>query len=298
MPQVHLKASGSHPRAAEVEAAGLRWLASAENTGGPRVVRLLEVQPEALRLEEIDSARVTRTAAEDFGRSLARMHTSLWPGEHDEASCSHMPFGQLPPEHPSGVPPLFGPADQLLEMGSGLHRTWGAFQAAERLSPVLQKLRGVASDAEWSLLLRAQDRIATGEFDGDEPPSLLHGDLWSGNVLWSPGGAVLIDPAAHTGHRESDIALLELFGLPKLDRVLAGYQAQAALAPGWQARVPVHQLFYLAAHWLLFGEFYRNAALRTAEQILILNSSNTSGARRHEDAPSDSAEAEPDGAAS
>lgn len=263
------KTSGSHPAAAEVEAAGLRWLASAEAAGGPSVVDVLEVGPGLLRLERVAAGRATASAAEDFGTALALMHTCLWPQENHDDAGSALLFGQLPPDHPTGVPPLFGPAEQLLELGAGQHRSWGAFHAAERLEPVLRRLRaGAASD--WQRLDSARDRIAAGEFDGIEPPSLIHGDLWSGNVLWPENGAVLIDPAAHTGHRESDLALLQLFGLPYLEQMLTSYQRTAPLSEGWQARVPAHQLFYLAAHWLLFGEAYRDATLTAAEQILVL----------------------------
>src|SRR6478752_4834379 len=56
--------------------------------------------------------------------------------------------------------------------------------------------------------------VAAGTFDSAEPASRLHGDLWSGNVLWTAREAVLIDPAAHGGHRETDLAMLALFGAP------------------------------------------------------------------------------------
>ena len=56
------------------------------------------------------------------------------------------------------------------------------------------------------------ERCAAGDFDDDDPPARLHGDLWSGNVMWTPTGAVLIDLAAHGGHRETDLAMLALFG--------------------------------------------------------------------------------------
>ena len=89
-----------------------------------------------------------------------------------------------------------------------------------------------------------------------EPPARLHGDLWSGNVLWAPDGAWLIDPAAHGGHRETDLAMLALFGCPHLDRVLAAYDEAAPLADGWRDRVPLHQLFPLLVHVVLFGRGY------------------------------------------
>ena len=71
-----------------------------------------------------------------------------------------------------------------------------------------------------------------------EPPARLHGDLWNGNVLWGTDGRVwVIDPAAHGGHRETDLAMLALFGMPHLARVLDAYDETAPLGEGWQDRV-------------------------------------------------------------
>lgn len=244
-----------------VEAAGLRWLASARPQGGPRVAEVLSVEPGRLALERITTTSPTPQAAEEFGAALARMHGSLQPGTA---------FGALPPDHPD-TPPLFGPAEQLLEVGDGKHATWGAFHAQERLALILELLGPELSPSDDRTLRAACERIASGELDQDEPAALIHGDLWSGNVLWhAQEGAVLIDPAAHAGHRESDLAMLQLFGLPHLERVLASYQEQASLAEGWEDRVPVHQLFFLAVHWLLFGPSYRRPTLAAAERALAL----------------------------
>jgi fructosamine-3-kinase len=88
----------------------------------------------------------------------------------------------------------------------------------------------------------------------EEPPARLHGDLWNGNVLWGLDGQVwAIDPAAHAGHRETDLAMLSLFGLPHLPRVLDAYLEASPLADGWEDRVPLHQLFPLLVHACLFG---------------------------------------------
>ena len=89
-----------------------------------------------------------------------------------------------------------------------------------------------------------------------EPPSRIHGDCWSGNVLWSGGRGWLIDPAAQGGHRETDLAMLALFGAPYLDRILAAYSDVAPLAAGWRDRVPLHQLHPLLVHACLFGSGY------------------------------------------
>ena len=112
--------------------------------------------------------------------------------------------------------------------------TWGAFYARDRVLPYLAIAEEVGNTtaAEAALVRRAADVIAAGAFDDDEPPARIHGDLWNGNVLWSSDGVVLIDPAAHGGHRETDLAMLALFGCPFLDDVLAAYDRASPLRGG------------------------------------------------------------------
>lgn len=69
------------------------------------------------------------------------------------------------------------------------------------------------------LIERVMRRCAAGDFDDHHNAARLHGDLWSGNVMWTQTGAVLIDPAAHGGHRETDLAMLALFGCTNLAEV-------------------------------------------------------------------------------
>ena len=101
-----------------------------------------------------------------------------------------------------------------------------------------------------------------------EPPSRIHGDCWAGNVLWSRGRGWLIDPAAHGGHRETDLAMLALFGAPDLDRILAGYNDTVPLAAGWRSGIPLHQLHPLLVHACLFGASYREE-VRTAARAAL-----------------------------
>ncbi|MDW3193541.1 MAG: fructosamine kinase family protein [Cytophagales bacterium] len=90
----------------------------------------------------------------------------------------------------------------------------------------------------------------------EEPPSLIHGDLWSGNFLSGPNGqAVLIDPAIYFGNREIELAFTHLFGgfSPEF---YASYQRTWPLAPGFQERVEIHNLYPLLVHVNLFGTSY------------------------------------------
>ncbi|MGM1058880.1 fructosamine kinase family protein [Saccharothrix sp. Mg75] len=104
--------------------------------------------------------------------------------------------------------------------------------------------------------------------DFGRAPARLHGDLWGGNAHWAADGrAWLIDPAAHGGHRETDLAMLDLFGCPHLDRVLAAYHEVSPLEPGRRDRVPLHQLFPLLVHAALFGREYARQALSVARAL-------------------------------
>jgi fructosamine-3-kinase len=111
-------------------------------------------------------------------------------------------------------------------------------------------------------------RCEAAEFDDEDSPARLHGDLWSGNVMWTPDGAVLIDPAAHGGHRETDLAMMALFGCPYLDAVIDGYQAHRPLQDGWRERAGLHQLYPLLAHVALFGGGYISQAAAAARSAL------------------------------
>ena len=82
--------------------------------------------------------------------------------------------------------------------------------------------------------------------------------------MWTADGVVLIDPAAHGGHRETDLAMLALFGCPHFEAVLAGYQSARRCAPGWRDRVGLHQLYPLLAHVVLFGGGYAGQTLAAA----------------------------------
>lgn len=89
--------------------------------------------------------------------------------------------------------------------------------------------------------------------------------------MWTADGVVLVDPAAHGGHRESDLAMLDLFGCPFLDIIVEGYRSVHLLRAGWRDRIGLHQLFPLLAHVVLFGGGYSQQVEAAARGVLKLS---------------------------
>ncbi|MGI5246259.1 fructosamine kinase family protein [Dactylosporangium sp. CA-139066] len=217
------------------EAAGLRWLRAAGAVAVPEIYAEL---PDMLALEWIDHGEATPAGAEDLGRGLARLHRSgaeafgaPWPGY----------IGTLPlPNEPSSLP-------------------WGQWFARFRLRPFLLASTEALTTDDIAEVERVTEHIDS--YGGDEPPSRIHGDLWPGNVLWDRHGrGWLVDPAAHGGHRETDLALLGLWGAtPHYDRLLSAYQEEWPLADGWEERRALHRLYLMLVHTALFGAQYRDS---------------------------------------
>lgn len=229
------------------EAASLAWLAEA---GAVPVPAVHGHDGRWLVTDHIAADGPGPRAAEDLGRGLAALHAAGAPAH--------------------GAPPPGGPADAwigLAPMRNEPCADWPSFYVTHRVEPYVRMARDAgtfcARDAE--VVSRACDRIG-GLGGADEAPSRLHGDLWSGNVHWA-GQAWLIDPAAHGGHRETDLAMLHLFGCPGLDRVVAAYQEVSPLAPGWRDRIGAHQLFPLLVHAVLFGGGYAAQAVAAAQRV-------------------------------
>lgn len=234
------------------EAAGLQWLSGV--AGGAPCAQVVSVTATRLSLRRLESVNPTPDAARAFGGQLAVTH---------DAGAAAFGAG---PDGWDG-PGFFGPLTQPLPMSLRRHRRWGEFYAQERLAPMAELAAPGLDAATREAVGAVADRCRAGDFDDDDRPARLHGDLWSGNVMWTPGGVVLIDPAAHAGHRETDLAMLALFGCPHYDAILDGYQRLRPLRAGWRDRIGLHQLFPLLAHVVLFGAGYTrqtDAAARAA----------------------------------
>jgi fructosamine-3-kinase len=253
--------------ALRAEAMGLGWLGEAAAVPVPGVIGCDE---SILVISWIPAGAADPAAAGRFGRDLALMHAAgadrfgaLWPG-----FIASLP---LPNDGPAAgqdarAGPEGAPGDRAGREGAG---AWPEWYASRRLLPFLR----TAVDAGALRPAQARDVEAVvariGELAGPaEPPSRIHGDCWSGNVLWSGGRGWLIDPAAHGGHRETDLAMLALFGAPFLDQILTGYAEVAPLAAGWRERVPLHQLHPLLVHACLFGAGYAGPVADAARAAL------------------------------
>ncbi|MDO5673199.1 MAG: fructosamine kinase family protein [Actinomycetaceae bacterium] len=263
--QIFVKTGTS--KALEYEACGLRWLAQACDDGGADIATIVEQTDQSLSTHKVIESGASKDNAEAFGRSLARTHAS-----------GAQFFGQAPPayRHTAG---FMGRAPLSLHLQADYTAgdSWGQWYAVERLEPYLRSSydRGHFPEAYMDTLSRTIEAIESRKFDAPQPTLIpsdkvarLHGDLWSGNVLWGTEGAVLIDPAAHGGHAESDLAQLTVFGAPYVERIYAAYNEVSALAPGWRERIPLHQLHILLVHVYLFGGSYARQTLQAARSLI------------------------------
>lgn len=217
------------------EARGLRRLAV---TGTVRVPTVVASEADWLLLEWLEPGSGGAEGWERLGRDLAALHRHR--DDHFGADADNF-IGSLPQAN-----------DRSLE--------WAEFWRSHRLEPQLR----MAADsghfdgndrARFGRLLSALDGIL-GVGD-DEGPSVLHGDLWGGNVHFTAGGApALVDPSVYHGHREVDLAMSELFG-GFGERFQQAYREAWPLADGYApARRAVYQLYYLLVHVNLFGASY------------------------------------------
>jgi len=231
------------------EHAGLEWLDEAQALRVPQRYAAHDDESGAafLALEWIEPGTPAADFDEHLGRGLAHLHRKGAEG-----------FGLAYDNFIGSLPQHNTPA-----------ATWAEFYGQCRLLPQFERATagGIMPHEVRTGLEHLLARLP--EFVGaPEPAARLHGDLWNGNVHCDAAGQpCLIDPAVYGGHREVDLAMLQLFGLPG-PRFFAAYDEAYPLARDWQQRVPLYQLYPLLVHANLFGASYIARVRRCVAEIL------------------------------
>lgn len=211
-----------------------RMLNAIAATGMP-APKVMGVVPGVMFLEALDEARPSLSHWARFGESLARMHASPGPDAG----------------HGYGWPEdyAFGPVVIANAQGND----WPRFWAEQRLAPFLPALPRPLATRLDALVCRLPELLPKTPSAG-----LLHGDLWSGNLLPTATAIHLIDPASYHGHGEVDLAMLHLFGGPGP----GFWEGYGTLAPGWERRRAIYSLFPALVHFRLFGAGYQSMVAR------------------------------------
>ena len=202
---------------------------------------VLAVDARTLVLEACPAHGALESAWDDVGTVVARLHAHTHARESGDVREGER-YGWEEDD-------AFGP----LAIPNAWSDDWPAFWAERRLLVHAERLpRDLARRVE-ALAAALPERLPRRP-----RASLVHGDLWSGNVLVAGTRvSAIIDPAAYLGHGEVDLAMLTLFASPD-QRFFAAYEPE----PDWHERRPVYQLWHAIVHLLLFGEGYRGMVER------------------------------------
>ncbi len=239
---------GEQPAALfELEARALAELRAANAVRVPSVSDLYAGDDGAyLLLEWLEPGARTTPAEAELGRNLARLHqcqSTYYGWEQDNF------IGSLPQQNPR-------------------YDNWSDFWCEQRLLPQLERAASQLTKQQRvrveQLAHNSAEIIGETAADG---PSLLHGDLWGGNVHYlAEGGAAVIDPSTYYGHREVDLAMSRLFGGFGA-AFYDAYQEVWPTQPGLQQRLLLYQLYYLLVHVNLFGGSYTAQTMAVVAQL-------------------------------
>jgi len=235
------------PRQFEAEATGLVALDAADSALRiPAPLAFSDARGTAfLILEYIEPGARRPRFDDELGRGLAALHRST--SAHGFGFAMDGYCGATPQPNPWS-------------------RSWSDFYAEHRLTHQLRlaRARGMAQ-RDGDVIERAIDR-ARELITDDEPPALIHGDLWSGNLHVTPEGApALIDPAAYYAHREAELGMMMLFGGFSA-RVYDAYDEAWPLSGGWRERSDLYSLYHVLNHFHLFGGGYGAQAVAIARR--------------------------------
>ncbi|MCF6172088.1 MAG: fructosamine kinase family protein [Bacteroidales bacterium] len=224
-----------YPKMFETEAKGLTVLAEAREIEVPEIVAHGSSDDESfLVLNFIQSSAKQLGFWENFGQKLAELHKHT----QDDFGLDHDNYiGSL-------------------KQSNRFHEKWTDFFREERLEAQLKLARDNGRTDRETTASFGRFYRKLEEIFPEEPPALLHGDLWGGNFMVNEKGcAVIIDPAVYYGHREMDLAMSQLFGgfSPEL---YEAYHHTYPLEKGWQQRMDYCNLYPLMVHVNLFGGSY------------------------------------------
>jgi fructosamine-3-kinase len=231
----------------ETEAKGLQLLAEAAAIRTPAVIGFEQVPDGAfLLLEFIETGYRKESFWEDFGAALAALHRHT--------------AGQFGLDHDNFI--------GSLPQSNRRHEQWPDFYIQERLQPQLDlaEQSGRLQIPDFQNFEKLFQKIPA--LCPKEPPALVHGDLWSGNFMVdAESRPVLVDPSVAYSHREMDLAMSRLFG--GFDRSFyRSYEATFPIAPGFEERLPLYQLYYLLVHVNLFGGGYIGSVRSVLRQFV------------------------------
>lgn len=237
----------SYPGMFEKEAAGLNLLRQSGAVIVPGVLGIAENEMHSfLFLKYIEKGTMDFSFFEKLGQSVAALHRISSSG-----------FGLDTDNYIGSLPQVNSAAD-----------SWTFFYIQNRLTPLMERAynKGLIDKEITNLFERLYSKLPSLLIE--EKPSLLHGDLWSGNVLSSlPGNQpVLIDPAVYFGHREVDLAMTKMFG-GFTGAFYSAYEEEFPLEAGWRERIPLYQLYPLLVHLNLFGRGYLPDILQTLRRF-------------------------------
>ena len=240
--QVFMKANRSADLSVfQAEAEGLEAIRATDTIGVPQVIAVGKDQQYGafLLLEWVEAVPNDPDFWESFGRNLARMH---------QAPTSRFGWGK---DNYIGASPQINTQ----------HDSWIAFYRDCRLSPQFERAQRYFDPSMRKRITRLLDHLEDHLVEPPHP-SLLHGDLWSGNfITGNDGQAWLIDPAVYVGHAEADLAMTELFG-GFAPAFYSAYREVNPLQPGYEQRRDLYNLYHLLNHLNLFGRGYLSSVLK------------------------------------
>ena len=240
---IKLNERDQFPNMFQREAEGLKLLRSS-TFRIPEVIAHGDYEEWSYLIMEYIDSHGTSIDQHEFGHKLAQMHL------------------QTDPKFGLGIDNYIGSLSQCNKQEA----TWATFYAACRLNPLIK----LAYDQNMveNKMLKSFENLYNELHNviPNEVPALLHGDLWQGNLICDEhSGPVLIDPAVYYGHREMDMAMLQIFGSISPD-TLEAYNNTYPLQKDWEKRIDIHQLYPLLVHLILFGESYLGGIKRIVKK--------------------------------